>query len=82
MAPGCPAAPGLLGGLAPPLIRGRVSAVGGISLSVVGIGVVGSTVDLSTIYVSGTSFAKPVAAGIAAKVLEYGRYHIDDLNKR
>jgi len=34
MAPGCPAATELFGELAPPLIRRRVSAVDGVSLSV------------------------------------------------
>ncbi|KAK3366685.1 peptidase S8/S53 domain-containing protein [Lasiosphaeria ovina] len=39
-------------------------------------------VDHSHIFISGTSFATPVAAGIAANVLEYARHHIDDLNER
>jgi len=32
-------------------------------------------------YISGTSFATPIAAGIAANVLEYARNHIRDLNE-
>jgi len=37
--------------------------------------------DDKEIYISGTSFATPVAAGIAANVLEYARRHIHDLNE-
>ncbi|KAK5654613.1 hypothetical protein OQA88_7243 [Cercophora sp. LCS_1] len=39
-------------------------------------------VERSALYISGTSFATPIAAGIAANVLEYARHYIDNLNER
>ncbi|KGO52975.1 Peptidase S8/S53, subtilisin/kexin/sedolisin [Penicillium expansum] len=35
----------------------------------------------TNIYISGTSFATPIAAGIAANVLEYARHRVDNLTE-
>ena len=37
--------------------------------------------DDREVYISGTSFATPIAAGIAANILEYARLHIDELDE-
>jgi len=37
--------------------------------------------DGDALYVSGTSFATPIAAGIAANIMEYARHHVPDLNE-
>ncbi|KIX05940.1 uncharacterized protein Z518_03914 [Rhinocladiella mackenziei CBS 650.93] len=37
--------------------------------------------DQGEVYISGTSFATPIAVGIAANVMEYARRRVDDLNE-